>query len=43
MSQPPVKPPYQQDELPLKYVYIVVLIGVVFAAIFMSFFYFSTH
>lgn len=43
MSKPPVKPPNNQEELPLKYVYGVGLIGLVFALIFMSFFYFATH
>lgn len=43
MSQQPVKPPVDQEELPLKYVYGIGLLGLVFALIFMSFFYFSTH
>lgn len=42
-QQPDKQPSRTEEELPMKSVYFIIGIGVVFALIFMSFFYFSTH
>lgn len=44
MSQSPSKQPSrQEEELPMKAVYFIISVGAIFALIFMSFLYFSTH